>query len=108
MNKEQLSINKGGRTIIKGGILRISNQFLREIFADFLTGKKRLINKNLKLMGITRLKEKVGIYDVFLPHNYDLAFTADDLPVIPEGCIPDFFLKIEKVEGRKTCYKLIR
>lgn len=89
---------------IRGGILRISKKFMINCFSDFITGKKKLINKNLKLIGITRLNEDVP----FLPHNYDFAFTADDLPIISEGCNPDSdSLKIEEVKGKKNCYKLV-
>lgn len=89
---------------IRGGSLRISRKFMTDCFSDFITGKRRFINKNLKLIGITRLNEDIP----FLPHNYDFVFTADDLQIIPEGCNPSpGTLKIEEVKGRKNCYKLV-
>ena len=86
-----------------GGVLRVTRELMMDFLSDLITGKKRLINKNLILRGITRLNDDVPFFSC----AYDLAFTADDLPVIPEGCCPNPDLKIEKVKNKKTCFKLI-
>ena len=87
-----------------GGVLRITRELMMDFISDLITGKKRLINKNLILRGITRLNDDVPLFCC----AYDFAFTADDLPVIPEGCCPNPDLDVEEVKGKKNCYKLVQ
>lgn len=88
--------NKQNRT----GVLRISRAFLSEIFTNFLIGRSRFINKNLKLMNLKHVD------DPPLDNYYELLFTADDLPIVIGG-FKARHLSIAEVEGRKNCYKLV-
>ena len=87
-----------------GGILRISKEVLIDFIFDLITGKKKLVNKNLKLVGITRVNDDV----IFWSYAYDFCFTADDLPVIPEGCSPNPNLKIKQVKDNKYILKEVK
>ena len=88
----------------RGGVLRVSKQFMDDFFSDLMTGKKKLVNKNLKLVGLTRLNDDI----LFWTYAYDFVFTADDLAIISEGCNPDSdSLKIEEIKSKKNCYKLV-
>lgn len=88
---------------IRGGILRVSSVLLREVFADFFTGKIKLTNKGLILRGVRRIDSDLPLVDI----HYDFAFMSDDLPIIPEGCNPKGFLVIKKIENKKNSYKLV-
>lgn len=87
---------------IRGGILRVSSVLLHEVFADFFTGKRKLIHKGLILRGVKRIDSDLPLVNTC----YDFAFMADDLPIISEGCNPEGFLVVEEVKGKKNCYKL--
>jgi len=88
---------------IKGGVLRVSREFMWDFISDLFTGKKKLTNKNLRLRGITRLNDDIPFFSC----EYDFGFTADDLPDIPEGCNPTPSLKIKTLKNKKNCFKLV-
>ena len=86
---------------IRGGVLQVTGELFREILTDFATGKYKIVNKNLALRDI-RKNDLRG--DIWFKTYYEILFTADDLPIIPEGSFPNE-LDVEKIDD-KTC-KLI-
>lgn len=84
------------------GILRVSELILRIYITEFFTGKRRFVNKNLRLFSVRRIET-----DFHLAFNdYDLVFEGDDLPLIPEGCYP-LFLDMVQVGKTGKRWKLI-
>ncbi len=81
----------------RGGILRTSELVFRGYMTDFFTGKKRIVNKGLLLWGI---KRKITDFPLGFD-EYEFSFSADDLPLLKEGCYPgDLELKaIPKADG---------
>ena len=85
----------------RAGILKISQPALN-FLTDFFTGKVKLVNKNLKLHTLRRIDSEHPIFDTY----YEIGFIGDDLPIVPEGCIPST-IEIEEVEDKKNCFKLV-
>ena len=82
---------------IRGGILRVNELVLKMMIIDFFTGKSRIVNPGLKLWGIRR---KLTDFNLSFD-EYEISFSADDLPLLKEGCYPsDVELKaITKADG---------
>ena len=84
------------------GILRVNELILKVTITKFFTGERKLINKNLRLLGIKRIETDFNLAFT----DYDLAFTADDLPLIPEGCYPLFVDMVPMNKSNKN-FKLV-
>ena len=87
---------------IRAGTLRISGIVMSEFFSDFLIGKKRFINKNLKLRNVRKCNDEIFNISPY----YDFTFMGDDLPVVSKGCWPLFVIP-EKVKKKENHFKLI-
>lgn len=86
----------------RGGIFKINALILKVVIGDFLTGKNRITNPGLKLMGIRRIETDFNLaFD-----QYELSFLGDDLPILEEGCYPKEIV-LKPVEYTTDCFRFV-